>query len=222
LFDELLDTVMEATAPNRDDVALDLGAGTGFLAIPLAERVGRTYAVDHSPAMLRLLAEHVAASGVHVWAAGRDLRRFVPPEPVDIVVSNYALHHLSHSAKADLVAACYDWMEPAGRICIADMMVPLTLRPGQSGPLLRKLRTFAGRGVGGYWRIAKNGARWVSGRGEYPASLPFWRRALGEAGFEDVDGRTVGAESGVVWGRKAPDAGASTLLGANVSPRRVA
>ena len=140
---------------------------------------------------------------------------------MDVVVSNYALHHLSHPAKSQLVAACYDWTEPAGRICIADLMVPLTLRPGQSGPLLRKVRRLAGRGKGGYWRIAKNGVRWAVGRGEYPATLSFWREALRRGGFEDVGGRLVGTESGVVWGRKAQDAPASTLRATGSSPHRV-
>jgi len=81
LFAELLETIMEAVAPDRDEVALDLGAGTGFLAIPIAQRTRRTYAVDHSPAMLQKLAQHVCESGVHLWAAEMDLERSSLPSP---------------------------------------------------------------------------------------------------------------------------------------------
>jgi SAM-dependent methyltransferase len=200
LFAELRETVLGAAAPTPPDVAIDLGSGSGFLTIPIAGRVRRLYAVDHSERMLEHLGDQLGREGLHVLAARGDLRACAPPEPVDIVVSNYALHHLGHGAKVELLQRCRTWMNPGGRIVVGDLMVPLTLRPGQSAPLLGEVRSIAAKGIPGYWRIAKNVVRWAAGRGEYPASLEFWTRALREAGFEDVGGRRVGAESGVVWG----------------------
>jgi SAM-dependent methyltransferase len=202
LFAELRETVLWAARPTRRDVAIDLGSGSGFLTIPFAGCVRRLYAVDHSEKMLSRLGDKLANEGLRAYARLGDLRTFAPPEPVDIVVSNYALHHLRHPAKLELLRRCRTWMSPGGRIVVADLMVPLTLRPGQSDALLRKVRSIAAKGVPGYWRIAKNAVRWTTGRGEYPASLEFWIRALGEAGFEDVGGRRVGAESGVAWGTR--------------------
>jgi SAM-dependent methyltransferase len=200
LFAELRDTLLSAARPTASDVAIDLGAGSGFLTIPMAGCVRRLYAVDHSEKMLEHLGDKLGHEGLRVLAARGDLRTCAPPEPVDIVASNYALHHLGHAAKVELLRRCRTWMNPGGRIVIGDLMVPLTLRPGQSGPLLGKVRSIAAKGIPGYWRIAKNLARWAAGRGEYPASLEFWMRAMREAGFEDVGGRRVGAESGVAWG----------------------
>lgn len=202
LFAELRETVLSAAAPTESDIALDLGAGSGFLTVPMAACVQRLYAVDHSQRMLEHLASRLSEEGLRVVSLRADLRRFVPPEPVDVIVSNYALHHLRHPAKDVLLGRCRDWMKPGGRIVVADMMIPLTLRPGQSAPLWRKVRSIAAKGIPGYWRIAKNVVRWAAGRGEYPATLEFWMEALGRAGFEDVDGRPVGAESGVVWGSR--------------------
>jgi SAM-dependent methyltransferase len=199
LFAELRETVLSAAHPSDRDVAIDLGSGSGFLTIPMAGCVRRLYAVDHSQRMLEHLGDKLADEGLRVVAARGDLRTCTPPEPVDIVVSNYALHHLGHSAKIELLERCRTWMNPGGRIVVADLMVPLTLRPGQSAPLVRKVRSIAAKGLPGYWRIAKNAVRWAAGRGEYPASLEFWTRALCEAGFADVGGRRVGAESGVAW-----------------------
>lgn len=204
LFAELLQTVMDATRPAAADVVLDLGAGSGFLTVPMAAVGADVLAVDHSTAMLALLAERLGEAGLSVRATRSDLRSFAPPQPVDVVVSNYALHHLSHAQKHDLLRRSRDWLRPGGRIAVADLMVPLTLRPGESGPLVRKVLSIARKGVPGYWRIAKNAVRWATGRGEYPASLEFWTSALREAGFDGVDGRRVGQESGVAWGTKAP------------------
>jgi ubiquinone/menaquinone biosynthesis C-methylase UbiE len=204
LFSHLRDTVMEVAQPAPSDIALDLGAGSGFLTIPLAERVRRAYAVDHSSEMLRGLHEKVVLAAGEVIAVLDDLRRYEPPEALNLVVSNYALHHLSHSSKRQLLRRCYSWMMPGARIVVADMMVPLTLRPGQSGPLLRRVLSIARRGPAGYLRIAKNVARWAAQRGEYPADRQFWMRALSEARFTGVGGLDIGDESGVVWGLKPP------------------
>ncbi len=43
---------------------LDIGCGTGNLAVPLARKVSRVYALDFSEEMLRHLREHARASGV--------------------------------------------------------------------------------------------------------------------------------------------------------------
>jgi SAM-dependent methyltransferase len=203
LFATLLEAIADAAAVRSTDVVVDLGAGSGFLTIPLAGRARRLYAVDHSRKMLERLSGKLAGDGRTVVATRADLRSFDPPEPVDVVVSNYALHHLRHANKVELLRRCRAWMNPGGRIVVGDLMVPLTLRPGQSAPLLRKLRSIAAKGLPGYWRIAKNAARWATGRGEYPASVTFWTQALRDAGFTGVGGRTVGTESGVAWGVRA-------------------
>jgi SAM-dependent methyltransferase len=203
LFDELLDTILAVASPTAQDVVVDLGAGTGFVTIPVAEQAARVYAVDHSRRMLEQLSDKLAARRLSVRVALGDLGRVSPPEPIDLVVSNYALHHLSHRRKRELLRRCRDWLKPGGRIVVSDLMVPLTLRPGQSGPLRRKIRSIMAKGPKGYWRIAKNLVRWALGRGEYPAGLDFWMAALREAGFVSVQGRRIGSESGVAWAMRA-------------------
>jgi SAM-dependent methyltransferase len=207
LFSTLRDAVLLAADLGLRDVAIDLGAGSGFLTLPLAEQAARVVAVDKSPRMLDQLRFKLEGSEAAVQLIAQDLLAFTPSEKVDVIVSNYALHHLRHSAKRELLRRCNHWLRPGGRIVVSDLMVALTFRPGQSAALTRRLRSIAAKGIPGYWRIAKNGIRLVAGRGEYPADLDFWTRALREAAFLNVNGRQIGSESGVAWGIKARGSG---------------
>ena len=53
-----------ASLSQREDDWLDIGAGGGRFALPLARRVGSVTAIEPSPAMRRVLAEGAAAAGV--------------------------------------------------------------------------------------------------------------------------------------------------------------
>jgi ubiquinone/menaquinone biosynthesis C-methylase UbiE len=215
LFDNLAKTVLRAVDPKPTDVAIDLGAGTGFLALQLAPRVARVIAVDNSDEMLRQLEEK--PSPIPIEVSRQDLRHFRAPEAVDIIVSNYALHHLRNRGKVELLRVCHRSLRPGGRFAVADIMAPLTLRPGQNSAALHKMKLIASKGLPGIWRIAKNAFRWIIGRGEYPASPEFWMRALREAGFESVARSTFGNDSGVVWGVKS--AGMTGIAPETPTPR---
>jgi SAM-dependent methyltransferase len=71
---EIFDTIVSRVLLTPDSAVLDLGCGTGNVAIPLAQRGFAVYAVDPDPAMRdecrkRAEAEHV--SGIS-WIAGSD------------------------------------------------------------------------------------------------------------------------------------------------------
>jgi len=203
LFAELLDEVLRRAEPDPTSVAADLGAGSGFLTIPLVERTRRVHAVDNSEQMLVRLRGRVG-DDPRLQINRCSFLEFNPDEPLDLVVSNYALHHLPGRDKDALVARTFAQLEPGGRFVISDIMVPLTLRPGRSGALRAKVWRMAKRGLPGVWRITKNAVRWVSGTGEYPVDPDTWMTLLRAAGFTGVGHTAVGSETGVVWGTKPP------------------
>ena len=77
--------------PVPDGSVADLGCGTGELTVAAHGRLGarRTLGVDSSPAMLAKAAQH-GTQGVE-FAEG-DIASFSSADPLDVVISNAALH----------------------------------------------------------------------------------------------------------------------------------
>lgn len=203
-FDKLREEVIGRAAVTRDDRCVDLGAGTGFLTLPLARLAGHVIAVDIAPAMTEELARRVAdeeLTNVDVIAADlADLR--VQPGSLDVVVSSYALHHVTHPQKRQIAARAREWLRPGGRLVVADMMFGRGFSPGDREVLAAKVKALAAKGPGGIWRIAKNVTRLGLRVGdEMPAPPDFWVRAVTDAGFTDVEHLQVVQEAGIVSGR---------------------
>ena len=67
--------------------------------------------------------------------------------------------------------------------------------------LRQKVAALAAKGIGGWWRIAKNLTRYGLRVGpERPATPEFWQQALRDAGLAEVCFEPVAAEAGIVCG----------------------
>ena len=205
-FGKVRDRLLAVADPRSADACVDLGAGTGFLALELAPLVNSVVAVDISPVMMDSLAANARRTGLgNVQTEVADLRTFrMPPASVDLVVTNYALHHLRDPDKRALVAEAVKWLRPGGRVVIADMMFGRGGTERDRRILREKAKAFALKGPAGWWRIAKNLARYGLGVGhEHPATPQFWQVALRDAGFTDVRFEPIVAEAGIVSGRRS-------------------
>ena len=105
-------------------IVVDLGAGTGQLAIAVAGSCARVVAVDVSPPMMKLLRTKAAAANatnVEVVQAG-----FLTYEhrgrPADFVYSRYALHHLPDAWKALALARVHRMLKPGGILRLWDVV----------------------------------------------------------------------------------------------------
>jgi ubiquinone/menaquinone biosynthesis C-methylase UbiE len=209
-FELVRAAVLAHADPHLDQRVVDLGAGTGFLTFALAPFVADVLAVDISPAMLAVLAVRAEDEGlgtVRCFAA--DLAALeLPAASVDLVVSNYALHHLVDGDKVALVERVRTWLTPGGRLVIADMMFGRGRTPQDRAIIRQKVRALVGKGPGGIWRIVKNVVRFGLRRGtELPSSPGFWVKALEHAGFTSVEYRAIVAEAGLVVGVAPPVTG---------------
>lgn len=114
-----LSLVVAHAAPEPDDTVLDLGTGTGAVAIALADAAGTVLGRDPSEGMLEQARAKPGADKV-AFETGR-FRAPGVTEPVDIVVSNFALHHLDDAGKhaaIETIAA----LEPR-RFVLGDLML---------------------------------------------------------------------------------------------------
>jgi len=117
-----VDFVVEHAAPESDDLVLDLGTGTGAIAFALAPDAGEVIGRDISDGMLEKAREKASERGVE--NVSFDNGRFRAPNvdgPVDIVTSNFAMHHLGDDEKRDAIDTIAD-LEPR-RVVLGDVML---------------------------------------------------------------------------------------------------
>jgi ubiquinone/menaquinone biosynthesis C-methylase UbiE len=205
-FLAIRDRIVELAEPRRDDCVVDLGAGTGLLALALAPRVQKLVAVDISERMLERLDDRAAADGVHnVEPLVADLRRLpLEDESATLVVSNYAFHHLDDPGKELALAEARRILRPGGRLVLCDMMFSLSLEPRDRRLVWEKVKALLKRGPAGVARILRNGVRVVAGRWEQPATPESWQEMLEARGFEQVRIELLEHEAAVAVARR-PD-----------------
>ena len=87
--------------------ACDLCCGTGTLAIQLAGRGIRMFAVDLSPDMCRITREKARKAGMSVRVLRADMRDFTLPQRVDLVTCEFdALNHVPEKRDLHRVLKC--------------------------------------------------------------------------------------------------------------------
>jgi len=195
---------LEAADIKPEDLVVDLGCGTGQISLPLAARGAQVLAVDVSSAMVRKLQAEASARGLQCLdALALPIEELVlPAGSVDLVISSYALHHLRDPDKGDLVSAAFGWLRPGGRLVVADMMFGRGASSRDRAIIRSKLAALARKGPGGWWRIAKNAARFLLRVQERPVSMAAWTTMLTRAGFVEITATDIVAEAGLVTGQR--------------------
>ncbi|MEU3189394.1 methyltransferase domain-containing protein [Streptomyces sp. NPDC006992] len=102
--ERVLDTLQEYFSLTPADSVLDLGCGTGQLALPLARRVRSVLGMDPEPDMLRLARERAGEQGLAnvTWVLGAD---------TDVPALGALLGQASPLAMA-VVGQALHWMRP--------------------------------------------------------------------------------------------------------------
>jgi SAM-dependent methyltransferase len=80
------------SAVHSTETLLDVGAGTGRFALPLAERVKRITALDYSPAMLRILEGNALQAGIRNITTVTGNWPEIKIEEHDVVLVAWALY----------------------------------------------------------------------------------------------------------------------------------
>jgi ubiquinone/menaquinone biosynthesis C-methylase UbiE len=127
--------LLDAARPAPGERVLDLGCGTGTLAIMIKEAEPRAevFGVDADPDILARAREKAERAGYEI-AFDEGLAQRLPyeDESLDVVVSSLFFHHLETAAKERTAAEIARVLRPNGRLHVADW--------GQaSDPLMRAL-----------------------------------------------------------------------------------
>ena len=95
--------VVEHADPESDDVVADLGTGTGAIALALADAAGEVVGRDISEGMMERAREKADEQGIENVEFGEGRFREPNVESADVVVSNFAMHHLSDEEKREAI-----------------------------------------------------------------------------------------------------------------------
>ena len=183
---------------------VDLGCGGGRLAILLAKLGTTVVGVDVSDAMIKRMESQAKSEGIETLTGmvSPIENLSLPDESVDLVITNYALHHLLDADKGKVVLAAYRWLRPGGHLVIADMMLGRGATVQDRQVIASKIKIMAKKGVPGYWRILKNAGRYLFRVHERPITPEAWSRLFEVAGFVNLERVNVVAEANVVKGTK--------------------
>ena len=115
------DLVIEYADPGSDDVVLDLGTGTGAIALELTPAAKLVVGRDISEGMLQQARRKASERGIEDVEFGEG--RFREPNyegPVDVVTSNFAMHHLDDDGKREAIDSIAAYAPD--RIVLGDVM----------------------------------------------------------------------------------------------------
>jgi ubiquinone/menaquinone biosynthesis C-methylase UbiE len=107
---------------------LDVGCGTGTLAIVAKRRVGRSgavFGVDPSPQMIVRATAKAAKAGIDVSFRNAVAEALPFPEGhFDVVLSTLMLHHLPRPARQQCAREIHRVLSPGGRVLVVDFSQP--------------------------------------------------------------------------------------------------
>jgi ubiquinone/menaquinone biosynthesis C-methylase UbiE len=119
--------VAEHVAPQADDVIVDVGCGTGSLALLLHRVAPRARIIGVDPdhqvlARARRKADDAGAGATVEWRVGLGdaLPEVVGPGSADVVVSSLVLHQCPMATKRAVLASMFAVLRPGGRLVVAD------------------------------------------------------------------------------------------------------
>lgn len=124
------EATLDAAKVKRGDYVLDIGCGTGTLALAARRRAGpdaKVHGIDPSDEMVARAKARAARMGLAVAFEVASAQKLPFPDGAfDVVLSSLMLHHLPEAVRKDAVREVRRVLKPSGRF----MVVELIRKPG--------------------------------------------------------------------------------------------
>jgi ubiquinone/menaquinone biosynthesis C-methylase UbiE len=135
------DAALGKLSPRPGERVLDVGCGTGTLAIAAKRRVGPAgivHGIDASPEMIARARRKTTKAGLDViFETGVVEALSFTDASFDLVLSTLMLHHLPRPARQQGAVEMRRVLRPGGRVLAVDFGMPGTKRHGLIGHLHR-------------------------------------------------------------------------------------
>lgn len=130
----LRERLLDLAKLQQGDAVLDVGCGTGTVAILARHRVGETgrvCGIDASPEMIARAKVKAESGGMDVRFQNASAQALPFPEAsFDVTLSTLMLHHLGRNGRMDLAREMCRVSRPGGRALIVDFATPTRTRKG--------------------------------------------------------------------------------------------
>lgn len=179
--------------PAGSNRILDLGAGTGNLLSKVWEAHPNSllFALDPAAAMIERLREKFVGKSEVTCILGSAHAIDLPNNSVDVVVSNYALHHLTHEEKKICAREIMRVLTPGGKFIYGDQHCRLLGGPDDIAWVADMFSLLADKAM--YYLKTAGLERmllqvelmplFLRAEGEMPVPVEYWLKCLSEAGF---------------------------------------
>jgi arsenite methyltransferase len=117
--EELRQAAIRKAYLRQEQVAADVGTGTGFIAAGVAPLVSQVYVLDGSPAMLDQARKNLTDFDNIIFQQADGQSLPLPSGSVDVAFANMYLHHCPDPQAA--IAEMVRILKPGGRLVITDM-----------------------------------------------------------------------------------------------------
>jgi ubiquinone/menaquinone biosynthesis C-methylase UbiE len=125
---KMRERILDLAQLQRGEHVLDIGCGTGTLAILAKRRVGeagRVHGVDAAPEMIERARTKATRAGAELTLAAGIVQSLpLPDQAVDVALSTLMLHHLPRKARPEIVREIKRVLKPGGRFLAVDFVKP--------------------------------------------------------------------------------------------------
>ena len=198
---DLLDLTVKNSGVRRGDKVLDIGCGTGLLALKFLKATDCSItAVDNSKEMLAIFQDKIKKLGLGKQIVCKvmdaDSIKF-PPGTFDIAASTVTLHHLKE--KLNPLRKIHRILKPGGLFIVGDIDMDTTGRHTDIKRFKRVIKVLEQEWIAAlesgdintFVRLFDNGLKHILNQGEYCVSLKQWADICKKAGFRKASIKKV-------------------------------